>query len=53
MARITSALTNTEILKAKAYEKNFTLRDGDGLFLLLKKSGASVTNIRQAVAESL
>ncbi|WP_370556270.1 integrase domain-containing protein [Edwardsiella tarda] len=39
MARITRPLTNNEILKAKPREKDFTLHDGDGLFLLVKTSG--------------
>ena len=39
MARITRPLTNNEILKAKPREKDFTLNDGDGLFLLVKTSG--------------
>lgn len=39
MARITRPLTNNEILKAKPKEKDFTLHDGDGLFLLIKTSG--------------
>lgn len=50
MARITRPLTNNEILKAKPREKDFTLHDGDGLFLLVKtsgkSSGASDTNVR-------
>lgn len=54
MARITSPPTNNEILKAKPSEKNFTLHDGDGLFLLVKttgkNSGASVINDREAAA---
>lgn len=36
MGRITRLLTNNEILKAKLREKDFTLHDGDGLFLLFK-----------------
>jgi len=32
-------LTNNEILKAKPQVKDFTLHDGDGLFLLIKTSG--------------
>ena len=39
MARMTRPLTNNEILKAKLQEKDFTLHDGDGLFLLIKTSG--------------
>jgi len=39
MARMTRPLANNEILKAKPQEKDFTLHDGDGLFLLIKTSG--------------
>ena len=57
MARITRPLTNNEILKAKPREKDFTLHDGDGLFLLVKplakNFGASVTNARLVVAERI
>jgi len=42
MARITRPLTNNEILKAKPREKDFTLHDGDGLFLLVKTSGVGM-----------
>jgi hypothetical protein len=52
MARTTRPLTNTEVLKAKAREKDFTLHDGDGLFLIVKTSGkscgASVINDRNS-----
>ena len=55
MARITRPLTNNEILKAKPREKDFTLHDGDGLFLLVKttgkSSGASAINVRTVAAE--
>lgn len=55
MARITRSLANNEILKAKPREKEFTLHDGDGLFLLVKTSGknygASAINDREAAAE--
>lgn len=37
IARITRPLTNSEILKPQ--EKDLTLHDGDGLFLLVKTSG--------------
>lgn len=57
MARITRPLTNNEILKAKPRDKDFTLHDGDGLFLLVKipvkNSGASVINDREASAEQI
>lgn len=51
MARTTRPLTNTEVLRAKALEKDLTLHDGDGLFLIVKtsgkSSGVSVINVRQ------
>lgn len=57
MARITRPLTNNEILKAKPREKDFTLHDGDGLFLLVKttgkNSGASAINVRSVAAEPI
>ncbi len=57
MARITRPLTNNEILKAKPREKDFTLHDGDGLFLLVKtsgkNSGASVISDREAAAAQI
>jgi len=46
MARITRPLTNNEILKAKPQEKDFTLHDGDGLFLLVKTSGKKLWRFR-------
>lgn len=46
MARITRPLTNNEILKAKPREKDFTLHDGDGLFLLVKTSGKKLWSFR-------
>ncbi|TKU79573.1 integrase domain-containing protein [Citrobacter sp. wls708] len=46
MARITRPLTNNEILKAKPREKDFTLHDGDGLFLLVKASGKKLWRFR-------
>lgn len=33
VARTTRPLTNTEVLRAKALEKDLTLHDGDGRFL--------------------
>lgn len=39
-------LTNNEILKAKPREKDFTLHDGDGLFLLVKTSGKKLWRFR-------
>jgi len=35
MARVTTQLTNTEIKKAKATEKEYKLYDGRGLHLLV------------------
>ncbi|WP_096980948.1 integrase domain-containing protein [Escherichia coli] len=46
MARITRPLTNNEILKAKPREKDFTLHDGDGLFLLVKTSRKKLWRFR-------
>ncbi len=46
MARLTRPLTNNEILKAKPREKDFTLHDGDGLFLLVKISGKKLWRFR-------
>lgn len=46
MARITRPLTNNEILKAKPQEKDFTLHDGDGLFMLVKTSGKKLWRFR-------
>lgn len=39
MARTTGPLTNTEVQKTRALEKDLTLHDGDGLFLLVKTNG--------------
>jgi len=46
MARMTRPLTNNEILKAKPHEKDFTLHDGDGLFMLVKTSGKKLWRFR-------
>lgn len=46
MARITRPLTNNEILKAKPQDKDFTLHDGDGLFMLVKTSGKKLWRFR-------
>lgn len=42
MARITKPLTATEINAAKPREKEYTLRDGDGLFLRITKNGSKI-----------
>jgi len=52
MARMTRPLTNNEILKAKPQEKDFTLHDGDGLFLLVKASGKKLWRFRYQRPES-
>lgn len=48
MARTTRTrpLTNTEVLRAKALEKDLTLHDGDGLFLIVKTSGKKLWRFR-------
>ncbi|WP_373777821.1 tyrosine-type recombinase/integrase [Glaesserella sp.] len=42
MARITKPLTNTEIDKSKPKDKDYTLTDGQGLYLLIKANGAKL-----------
>ncbi|PVX39774.1 integrase [Pasteurella langaaensis DSM 22999] len=42
MARITKALTNTEVNNAKAKTADYKLMDGKGLFLLVKKTGVKI-----------
>lgn len=42
MARITKPLTNTEVDRAKGKEKDYTLADGKGLYLLVKPSGSKL-----------
>ncbi|MGN7914418.1 integrase domain-containing protein [Enterobacter sp. 22466] len=46
MARTTRPLTNTEVQRAKALEKDLTLHDGDGLFLIVKTSGKKLWRFR-------
>ena len=46
MARTTRPLTNTEVLRAKALEKDLTLHDGDVLFLLVKTNGKKLWRFR-------
>lgn len=46
MARTTRPLTNTEVLRSKALEKDLTLHDGDGLFLIVKTSGKKLWRFR-------
>lgn len=46
MARTTRPLTNTEVSRAKATDKDMTLHDGDGLFLIVKTSGKKLWRFR-------
>lgn len=46
MARTTRPLTNTEVLRSKAIDKDLTLHDGDGLFLIVKTSGKKLWRFR-------
>lgn len=46
MARTTRPLTNTEVLHAKADDKDMTLHDGDRLFLVIKTSGKKLWSFR-------
>ncbi|EBW2319628.1 tyrosine-type recombinase/integrase [Salmonella enterica subsp. enterica serovar Brancaster] len=46
MARTTRSLTSTEVLRAKALEKDLTLHDGDGLFLIVKTSRKKLWRFR-------
>ncbi len=39
MARIVKPLTNTEIDRAKPKEKDYSLSDGNGMYLLVKRNG--------------
>lgn len=46
IARTTRPLTNTEILRAKAIDKDLTLHDGDGLFMVVKTTGKKLWRFR-------
>lgn len=46
MARTTRPLTNTEVLRAKTTDKDLTLHDGDGLFMVVKTSGKKLWRFR-------
>lgn len=46
MARTTRPLTNTEVLRSKATDKDITLHDGDGLFMVIKTSGKKLWRFR-------
>jgi len=46
MARTTRPLTNTEVLRSKATDKDLTLHDGDGLFMVVKITGKKLWRFR-------
>lgn len=46
MARTRRPLTNTEVLRSKATDKDITLHDGDGLFMVIKTSGKKLWRFR-------
>lgn len=46
MARTTRPLTNTEVLRSKATNKDLTLHDGDGLFMVVKTTGKKLWRFR-------
>lgn len=46
MARTTRPLTNTEVLRSKATDKDLTLHDGDGLFMVVKTTGKKLWRFR-------
>lgn len=46
MGRTIISLSDTQILKAKAKEKDYTLSDGQGLQLLIKINGTKLWEFR-------
>lgn len=42
MARTVKPLTNTEVEKAKAKDKEYSLSDGNGLYLFIRTNGVKV-----------
>lgn len=42
MARVTTPLTATEVRAARPAQKEYTLQDGNGLYLLVKPNGAKI-----------
>nr|WP_267345395.1 MULTISPECIES: integrase arm-type DNA-binding domain-containing protein [unclassified Gilliamella] len=42
MARITTPLTDTQIKTAKPQNKDYSLFDGNGLYLLIKSNGSKI-----------
>lgn len=49
MPKVATKLTDTEIKKAKPTEKEFTLWDGNGLFLRIKPSGKKIWHLGYTV----
>ncbi len=49
MPKVATKLTDTEIKKAKPVDKEFTLWDGDGLFLRIKPSGKKIWHLAYTV----
>jgi hypothetical protein len=49
MARTTRPLSNNEILKAKAKERDYSLFDGGGLLLLVKTTGIKLWRFRYSI----
>ncbi|OCG17586.1 hypothetical protein A9G24_02925 [Gilliamella sp. App6-5] len=45
MVKIVKPLTDTQIKNAKPKEKDYTLSDGDGLYLFIKKTGSKIWGI--------
>ncbi len=39
MARVTTPLTDTQIKTARLQDKDYSLSDGNGLYLLIKSNG--------------
>lgn len=52
MPKVAIKLTDTEIKKAKPSDKEFTLWDGDGLFLRIKPSGKKIWHLAYAAPVS-
>ncbi len=46
MAKTTRPLINTEVLRSKSINKDLTLHDGDGLFMLVKTTGKKLWRFR-------
>ncbi len=46
MARTTRPSTNAEVLRSKATDKDLTLHDDDGLFMVVKNTGKKLWRFR-------